>query len=252
LFVLRSVLKYFMDTGIKLHDLYEAELIELIHPYGECLGKYFAGLSPQELDRFRKLRGGQGHGTGTRLCQAVLSKRFPEFKPAGLQEFMELEALNTTEEAMKSAQRIEIMLHRFVLNELKEEYGRDETGWWFKGVPKETRQRIDKARNEEETPPAREHLLYLIDFRKIIEENWPLFGEILVQGSAQAKKDAKTKWLVKVNEIRNLAAHPAKGPVALEDVDFLKKTESWLRTRLEEVDAGETELSEPEPALSEV
>jgi DNA sulfur modification protein DndB len=243
----RSVLKYFADGGIKLHDLDEAEVVELIRPYGECLGKHFSEITGPDLEKFRKLRGGQGHGIGTRMLQAILSKQFPAFQPPGLQEYMELEDLNTSEEAMTIARRIEIALHKFVVSELKEEYGTEEAGWWFKGVPKETRLRIDKQRNEEAVPRPRENLLYLIDFRRIIEDNWDLFGEILVQGTA-AKREAKTKWLVRVNDIRNIAAHPINGPVLLEDLDYLRATDTWLRTRLEEADTGEEISTQDEVA----
>ena len=245
--VCRSVLKHFMDKGLKLHELDEDEIAELIAPFGGCLGDHFAGLSSQELQKFRSLRGGQGHGTGTKMCQAVLSKQFPDFKPAGLQEFLELQELRTSDEAMNISRRIEVALHKFVLGELKEEYGADESGWWFRGVPRETRQRIDKLRNEESVPRSRESLFGLIDFRVIIEQNWELFGAILVQGSGN--KEKKTKWLVRLNEIRNVAAHPANGPVPLEDVEYLHETERWLRTRLDEANRGDLESSELEVVL---
>jgi DNA sulfur modification protein DndB len=245
--VCRSVLKYFMDRGFKLHDLDENEITQLITPFGRSLGEHFAGISNQELEKFRSLRGGQGHGTGTRLCQAVISNRFPEFKPAGLQEFLDLQELHTSEEAMNIARRIEVALHKFVLSELKEEYGSEESGWWFRGIPRATRQRIDKLRNEEAVPRARESLFDLIDFRSIIEDNWDLFGAILVQGAGN--KEKKTKWLVRLNEIRNVAAHPANGPVPLEDVEYLHETERWLKTRLDEANRGELEPSELEVAL---
>ena len=48
-----------------------------------------------------------------------------------------------------------------MLNELKEEYGNEEVGWRFKGSSRGTRQRIDKARNEEEVPRLRKACLAL-------------------------------------------------------------------------------------------
>ena len=57
-------------------------------------------------------------------------------------------------------------------------------------------------------PP--EAYLTLIDLRDVVRKNWDLFGQVMEQVSGLKGKENATKWIVEVNEIRKLWAHPIR------------------------------------------
>jgi len=167
----------------------------------------------------------------------------PDFRPARLDEFMMLRDAKTSEEAQGIITRVQRALHKYLLDDLKTEFGHDEQGWWSKGIPKEMRVRIDAARNLEETLEPRESKFYLIEYRDIIQHNWerlgPIFGNRIKKNAS--KKD-QTSWLVRLNEIRNIAFHPEKGFVSLEDLMFLRALDQWFSDRLAGRDAEQSTI----------
>ena len=233
--VLRSVIEHCQSQGVKLRDLADAELVEVVTPYATTLGRHFAALGPEEMRHFRNLRGVQGQTLGTRRCQQALSRDHKGFNPPGLQQFLDLEKAQTNERAREVIITIEQMLQSTVLEELKREYGTDNSAWWFNGVPTETRKKVDDRINEDQgRKGGREENFDLIDYRSIIlkKENWALFEEIFAK--RDGNKEAKTKWIVDVNEIRKTAMHASRGahlPVTGEQLAFLEDTETWLREK---------------------
>jgi hypothetical protein len=176
------------------------------------------------------LRGVQGQTTGTRRCQEALSELQRDFQPPGLQEFVKREKAKTNERAMAAVLEIERMLQEAVLTDLKDEFGKADSEWFFEGVPKDVRKKVDDRINEASGGPrTREANFDLIDYRDIVLQNWGLFEETLARG--KGNKKARTDWIVKVNEIRKTAAHASKGthlPVSEEDLAFLDEIRKWL------------------------
>jgi hypothetical protein len=73
----------------------------------------------------------------------------------------------------------------------------------------------------------------LIDYRPIIIDNWELLGDLL--GRGKGNKEAKTKWLVEVNELRKPVMHASKGvslPITEEQLTSLEEIEEWLRIQI--------------------
>jgi hypothetical protein len=89
----------------------------------------------------------------------------------------------TTTRAFEEYNKIDNMLQTTVVSELKNEYGDDEKDWWFGGVPKTVRKKVDDRINEEGgRKGGREQNFDFIDYRDIIHENWALFENILGRG----------------------------------------------------------------------
>src|SRR5439155_17307808 len=223
--VLRSILQHLESKGQKLAQLDDTELVERITPYGQALGDYLGSMNAQQMKSFRSLRGVQGQTTGMRKCQEALRKKFPEFNPPGLSDYLEAEAAQTTEKAIHIVLSIEKTLQAYILDELRSEFGENESDWWFSGVPKSVRKKVDDRINEEGGKKGgREANFDLLDYRDIIIENWQLFGETFGFGT-KGNKDVKTKWIEQINEIRKVAVHASKGthlPVTVEQVAFLE------------------------------
>ncbi|HVI71628.1 MAG TPA: hypothetical protein VM656_09100, partial [Pyrinomonadaceae bacterium] len=66
-----------------------------------------------------------------------------------------------------------------------------------------------------------------------IIDNWELLGDLL--GRGKGNKEAKTKWLVEVNELRKPVMHASKGvslPITEEQLTSLEEIEEWLRIQI--------------------
>jgi hypothetical protein len=84
--------------------------------------------------------------------------------------------------------------------------------WWTSGIPLSVRQKCMARREEEGTtekfPP--EAYMTLIDLRDVAQYNWPLVKDKFEHIANVRGKDKATRWLVELNEVRNLWAHPLK------------------------------------------
>jgi hypothetical protein len=205
------------------------ELAELMAPYGHSLGRYFASMSEQEMRNFRALRGIQGQTAATRRCQADLKTEHPSFAPAGLQDFLDAEAAQTNTKAREVIIRIETSLQQTVLEELKAEFQEDDT-WWYVGVPEPVRKKVvERIEETKGTQGGREANLDLIDYAAIIQVNWSLFDKLL--GYGKGNKKQRTKWILEVNNLRQIVMHASKGthlPVTQAQLAFLQDMENWL------------------------
>jgi hypothetical protein len=116
---------------------------------------------------------------------------------------------------------------------LKNAYGSDETAWWFEGIPVSVRKAVDNKINEDKGQHGgRDDNFTFIDYRDIVEHNWELFKSMLARGASG--KQAGTRWINEINEIRKNAMHASRGaPVSYEQLGQLQELESWLRLRLD-------------------
>ncbi len=240
--VLRSAFHHLLTVRhVPLGQLSDDELVEQVKPCAKLVGSYFASMPPEALIHFRALRGVQGQTTGTRRVEEFIRRSVPTFDPPGLREFLERQRSQTTTRAFQSLTRIETILQSNVVGELKNEFGTDELSWWFNGVPKGVRKKVDDRINEEGGKKGgREENFDLIDYRDIAVENWQLFEGTLARG--KGSKDKRTKWIVDVNELRKSVMHASKGvslPITEEQLAFLEEVEQWLRGQVEAEGEGE-------------
>jgi DNA sulfur modification protein DndB len=246
--VLRSVLHHLENVKrLPLGTMTDDELTEVVSPFAAHVGRYFASLTPEQVVHFRSLRGVQGQTTATRRVEEAIRRLEPTFDPPGLSDFLVREKTQTTTKAFQIIHRIETILQRTVLDELKSEFGSTEQEWWFNGVPKGVRKKVDDRINEEGGKKGgREESFDLIDYREIITNNWTSFEAVLARG--KGSKDARTKWIVEVNDLRKPVMHASKGvslPITEEQLAFLEEIEQWLEAQVSEP-LSEEELGTPE------
>jgi DGQHR domain-containing protein len=232
--VLRSIF-YHLQTvkQTKLLDLEDNELVELVLPYAKRVGEYFGSLTPEQMAYFRSLRGVQGQTAGTRRVEEYLSRFDKTFDPPGLRDYLDREKSQTTTRAFQEIQAIEQILQAATISELKNEFGKTEAEWFFNGVPKSVRKKVDDRINEEGGKKGgREENIDLIDYRDIMLANWSLFEEAFARG--KGSKEARTKWLVEVNDLRKPVMHASKGvslPITEDQLAFLQQIRAWLRSQ---------------------
>ncbi len=111
------------------------------------------------------------------------------------------------EDLGRTLNRIEVMLCQFVLDALRKEFGER---WWTEGVPLPTRRACADRQEEEGQELPKEAYLMLIDLRKIVESNWPIFQHRMQQLSEKSGKQRATAWIGELNELRKYWAHPIK------------------------------------------
>lgn len=250
--VLKSVMAYLEQNGRNLHELNPSELVEAIQPYALVLSHYFGNMGPEDRKRYRDLRGSQGQTARARRCQQAIREKFPKFTPAGLDEFINGEKEQTNLKAKQVIDRIEVLLKKLIIDELKQEFDTDSNSWWQEGVPKPIRLEVAKRQeNDDNKRGSREAYFDLIDYRNIALANWPLFQNLVGYGKKNDSKDKQTKWIVQVNEERNQVAHASSGVMLkMDSLIQLEEYEAWLKKKTttvddeENVDQSETETEE--------
>jgi DNA sulfur modification protein DndB len=233
--VLRSVVDH-LDSGKgNLADHSVGEVIGRLEPYGRALGDHFAAMTTEQRAAFRSaLRGTQGQTAGMRHAQEFIQSQFPEFKPDGLEEFLERESARTNDQAMSLVSDIERVLSRAVVSVLKEHFGTDGERWWWEGIPKGVRGPATTLQDDDKNQRgSREAYLTLIHYRTIVEHNWPLFESLFGRGKRNWSKSRRTEWILQVNEIRKLAAHPSsQASVSFEQLAELQEYLEWLHSQV--------------------
>lgn len=249
--VLDSVLESIERTSGPLVSRDDDDLCGLMLPYANALGAHLGSISAESRKQFRDLRGVQGQTHRTRKLQVELRKKFPSFNPPGLDEFFKRASEETNLKAKVATDHIEQMVQQLVMQELRQNFKANDESWWFDGVPKQVRLAVSaRSEQDDKRRGSLEAYFDLIDYRKIAIEQWPLFQDILGHGKKNDSKDRRTKWIVEVNDWRNVVAHPSSGKtVPLEELAKLVEYEAWLRGRLQGSDdtvtSGEPEDLEP-------
>lgn len=103
--------------------------------------------------------------------------------------------------------RIETKLFEWIMGGLKHNYA---DWWWGQGVPTEVRKRCATTSEEENVGLPPEAYLTFVDLRKIIQTNWNIFGSALEKATGEQGKERTTSWLVRLNDVRKIWAHPIK------------------------------------------
>jgi DNA sulfur modification protein DndB len=227
--VLDSILNHLEEKAkTKLVGFDTVDLMELTNKYAVALGEYFAHKSEEERRQFRGYRAKEGLKTRLRHCQKALRENFPEYNPAGLDDYLQLELKQSNLKGKEIVDRIEVTLQRVIIDELKREYGDD---WWINGIPRKIRIPVMKKYEEDDGKRGgRECYLDFIDYRDIIldKNNWRLFENILSYG--KGSHNDKTDWIVKINEnTRRIVSHASSGQfLSPEQLGELQGYDEWL------------------------
>lgn len=248
--VLRSVFQHLDGNGAKLLHLDNEDLYASIKPYAKIVGEYFGSLTEEERKRFRDLRGSQGQTTRTRRCQQAIRERKPNFNPQGLDDFIKLEKAQTNQKAKEIIDWIETTMQKAVLEEVRQHFGPSDSEWWVLGVPKPVRLKVtERSEQDDNKRGGKEFYFDLMDYRKIIVENWDIF-ETMFAYKKSGNKEARTSWMAFVNERRNIVSHPSSAiTLSLEDLAQLEDYKSWLMQQLQGNDFLETESEVDQEAI---
>ena len=202
------------------------EIIDEIDVYTQPIVDYFK-LAPSELFlNYRKKVGHSGHLDCTFGMMEQIHEKFPDFMNAGLETYLKDTKSQSNEKAKIIVPEIQLKIANDIISTLKIEFGENEKGWWSQGVPKTIRIKVAQRREDDPDRPALEESFDLINYKQVILDNWPLFGEKYSRG--KGKKNDKMSWMEELNVIRRKVAHPERGRVTIDELGFLNEITRWL------------------------
>ncbi len=235
--IFSDIVDHFIDSvEITPKHQDQEEMLKFCHAYLDPLAHYFSELDNTERTKIRKAYGSGGPTKYWRILQRVISDVMPEFNPDGLAQYWEAESKAFNTRSFEMIRDIEEHLKRDFMRKLKAHHGNN----WFKvGVPGsvyEASSALASKKNKDIFEPDEEKMpwdcLHIIDYRTIAtyQGNWKdVFegaytrpGDEKISGGAKAK----TKWLDKLNRIRNDTDHEYS--VKQDEYEFLQEIHAWL------------------------
>jgi len=240
--VLRILFDVLEKKGLKLVTYTDQELSDIIKPYSVALGQYLAGLTESQRKSFRDLRGIQGLTYRMMQCQVGMRNIMPEFNPDGLDEWQNLQKQQTNKNAKDIIDHMEVTLQNNIIDELKFNIGTDDEVWWYEGIPQGIRTKVSNRMEEDKNKRGgKEYYFDLLDYKKIIHDNWEIFEKRF--GYGKGGKDKRTEWLDFINEIRRIVAHASSGKtVSIDHYQKLTSLNDWLGMQIES--PAEAEVTE--------
>jgi DGQHR domain-containing protein len=234
--ILRSLFDILEKKGLKLVTYSNNELVEIIKPYGKALALFLASLTEGQRKAFRDLRGIQGLTSRVMQCQVGIRNIMPEFDPDGLEDWISLQKQQTNKNAKEIIDHMEVTLQRNIIDELKFVYGIEDEIWWYEGIPQPIRMKVSSRMEDDKNKRGgKEYYFDLLDYKKIIHDNWETFEKKF--GFGKGGKDKRTEWLDFVNETRKIVAHASSGKmVSIDHYQKLLDLNQWLGLQIDPIE----------------
>lgn len=233
--VIKDISDYIQKRdGVDLYLLDAVETFENIEPPLQALADFFKNTPDQEIQAFRRVGSSltavrqQAYG-----MEAHIQKKFGDFKPVGLQEYLESRDEEGTEEAREKVLRIQKKMFNYVIGILKKQYGTQDEAWWVKSVPLKIRTECSARWEEKNREGYVEEQLFLINYVDICIHNWDIVKDVIsLDAKDKQAKNANIKWIKELNKIRNKVSHPEQGVLNAEQValveDIYEKVEKYF------------------------
>jgi DNA sulfur modification protein DndB len=215
-----------------------------VYKYLDELIAFIKEIDSETKNKLKILKGAGAPVKYWRKFQERIHKRYPNFNPKGLSEYLinEERALNSqTYEMIKD---IEIYFNTDFKDKLFNHYS-DEWAW-KKGVPEKIQDSIvplmakkNRERTKDEETDEWDSL-NLIHYREIAAKNWQITNEDRSKtkffeidytrpGDEKiTKREDRTKWFIDLNTIRNIVSHTTSDQVSLDQYDFVEHLHDWI------------------------
>ncbi|UAY51282.1 DGQHR domain-containing protein [Ferruginibacter albus] len=232
--ILNDIINYLFEEKVISDITSTKQVHEETQVYLNTLIHFFKDISEEKENELKNAYGAGGDAKYWRTLQKAMKEIHSEINYEGLEEFLKKEDKENNEEAFKYIREIELYLKASVRERLETEFGK---GWFKKGVPIKiytdattiAAQKNREIENEEDEKDPWD-CLHLINYRDIIVQNWQKIFEknytIPGEEKISGGKEAKTKWLVELNRIRNENDHTYY--VTSDELSFIEKIYDWL------------------------
>ncbi len=210
------------------------KIISELKTYLDPIAMFFREISEEERN---ELKGNYGGKSGTkywRTFQKVVCDTHSDFKPDGLDEFMQQQEKQNNNRAFEIIREIELFFKADFRIKLEEKFGKM---WFKKGMPDKifedatalaSRKNKQIENEEDEVEPW--DCVNIIAYRAIAVKNWrDVFDKEYTRPGEEKNNGAgeeKTKWMVKLEQLRNQNSHSYY--VTEEELKFLEELNEWL------------------------
>lgn len=233
-----DIIDYVKKTRFIDFEKFKAEeIFDEISPFLLIIIDYISSLSRDELQNMSKQWGSTGVSKVRREFQRIIHLKYPTFEPEGLLQYIKESSGIFNDETDDISDELQLLINRFIINRLKDEFGKETNKWWRLGIPIQIQKDCAIKSIETDPPEPPENFLLLLDYQKIVKDNWKLFGEHFTPPDMnQANKEDKLSWFVRYNTIRNKVKHPERQDVSEDEFNFIKSLHSWLNIKLKDQD----------------
>lgn len=216
---------------VKFSDIDAEDILEKVAPYVEPLVDYFKNADQSDIQNFRSRQALDGVNKNCFGMMSIICSAKPEFSNKDLQEYLSTRDKDGTAEAAVLLREINGILHNDIVNTLKDNFGEK---WFMESVPKNIRSKCLEMYNEEGSAAKEVYqYLFLIDYQTIVLQHMSLFEKkYRLYAEAKSSKTDKVNWIGKLNEIRKTTAHPEKGLISKEEVEFVRKVYGLVKEKI--------------------
>lgn len=230
--VLREILlyinqKYSIDIDLCRPD----DLKPLIKKYINPLIEHFTTARADEFETYRSRQALKGVRQNAMMMMVFINTTFNDFLPTGLKEFLETVDEEGTKEAENLINEIEDKLLQTTISELKLKFNDNENAWWFNGIPDKIREECGRCVERDKGKKEKHQYVYLIDLHKIAYKNWDVLQKYY-SFTKDGGKEKQLKWLVELNDIRNVTHHRPKWPATKDQVSKVREIHVQLMENL--------------------
>jgi DNA sulfur modification protein DndB len=196
------------------------ELEEAIRPFAVPITEIFMKADLPEIRQYRRQVGNAGQRQAAFAMMEAVQTEKSGFNPEGLADFIRSQDQTGTNTARQLMPELQLTIHDAAIALLRNLFGRDEGGWWRKGVPEKVRTEVAARRETNPEGGAYDKFFELLDYRSIASANWDSFGPYFAFGGKG--KENQLAWFGKLSAIRNRIAHPERGTVSEEELAFIE------------------------------
>ena len=245
-----SLIKYWeVNTASDGREMEVEDMMIGVEEYLQPIIDFLESSNPTEIKSAFHVPFGSGGPPEYRfrLCK-LIKEKYSDFQPEGMEEWEEEQSEERIQEADRKLKEIVSEMCAYIFDVFRARYG--EKWYWDKGVTdngiKAEAYKRSLDYDVEDRLPL-ETYLDVVDMKKVVEkgQNWSLFKTAFNIPEPGEKGIAKNlKWMVRVNELRRIPAHPARERhYRLEDFQYIDFVYEELMKRLQ--DARENPVLEP-------
>lgn len=214
------------EAGIDVDRLDSKDLLPKLEKLTKPISEVFETATYDTIAMFRSRSGQKGIRQNMMFMISFINKKYPDFNPPGLAEYLDTIDIEGTKEAKELIGDLLIRMQKFVLHKLEERFpGQSAAGrpnWWFEGVPLNVRKACMDRYEAEKGVKEPEQYIDIVDFHTIAYKNWKGFFDELFTFNKDGGKEKKLEWILRLNAIRNITHHETKWPASKEEVMFIR------------------------------
>ncbi|WP_421802748.1 DGQHR domain-containing protein [Flagellimonas sp.] len=242
--LLSDILDHLENSGIIDTNKHSSqELFSETQMYLDSLIVFVREMDEDTRLKFKDMKGSTAPTRYWRRFQICVRANHPDFNPVGLKDYIRNQERALNIKTFEMIKDIEEHMREDFKKKLYERLGVE---WaWKKGVPikiqddaEDRMRKKNRTRTKEEETEEWDNL-NLIHYREIARQNWQYVNEenrrikffevdYTMPSEENLNKEEKTKWWVKLNDLRNVVSHVSSDQISEEDFDYVKRIHNWL------------------------